>query len=100
MTSDDPVGHKYVLTIAGTGPFLDQTVATEDVTGAVADLVAGLRPWLLAHLAKKPRANGWYTGCLVETDEHGHYDTYLSLATEDVVWYWDEEFAARSQLTP
>ena len=26
MTSDDPVGHKYVLTIAGTGPFLDQTV--------------------------------------------------------------------------
>jgi hypothetical protein len=89
---------KYVLIMIGRNPFMNTTVTTEDVTGAVADLAAGLRPWLLTHLRTGFRDNGWYAGCLVTPDEDGSYDTYHSLAMEDVIWYWDEECAPLSQL--
>jgi hypothetical protein len=95
---DRTTGLKYVVTLAGSNIFLDKIIETEDVAGASAELTAGLRPWLLAYLRSGPRDNGWYTGCLVATDEDGAYDTYLALAIEDVIWYWDEECAPVSQL--
>jgi hypothetical protein len=90
---------KYVLLMMGTDAYLDETLATEDVTGTIEDLTAGLRPWLLAYLEKGEHANGWYTGRLVATDEDGSYDTYLSFAVEDVLWFWDEECAPLSSIT-
>lgn len=90
---------KYVLMMMGKDLYLDTTVTTEDVTGTSEELTAGLKPWVLAHLKTGPHPNGWYTGRLVETDEDGDYDTYHSLAVEDVIWYWDEECVPVSSIT-
>jgi hypothetical protein len=96
---DRTTGFKYVLMLMGRNVYLHETIATEDVTGAMEDLATGLRSWLLAYMRNGSRDNGWYTGCLVATDEDGSYDTYLSLAVEDAIWYWDEECAPLSRLT-
>ncbi|MPZ84919.1 MAG: hypothetical protein GEV28_32860 [Actinophytocola sp.] len=76
----------------------DETITTEDVPGAEADLTAGLRPWLLAYLNNGCHGNGWYIAFLVATTETGAYDTYDSLAAEDVIWYFDEECAPLSAI--
>lgn len=91
---------KYVLTLIGRNRFLDENLDDEDVTGPVGDLVTGLRSWLLARLGNGSWENGWYTGRLVAVNEDGTYDTYLAVATEDVVWFWDEEYTPRSTPTP
>lgn len=93
------MGLKYVLLRAGRGMGTDETVRVEDVTGTVDDLAAGLRPWLLAYLRNGFHDNGWYIACLVATNKAGVYDTYRSLAMEDVLWYWDEECAPVSRVT-
>jgi hypothetical protein len=91
-------GFKYVVKLIGRNAFQDETVATLDVAGDLAVLTAGLRPWLLGYLSIGSREDGWYAGCLVTTDDDGHYDTYLAVAVEDVIWYWDEECVPLSQL--
>ena len=90
---------KYVLLLAGPVFGTDETVTTLDVTGtgSVGELTVGLRPWLLTTLQSKEHVNGWYIGCLVTVDEEGTYDTYLSLAMESALWYWDEECVPVSQ---
>jgi len=98
-TVDRTTGFKYVLMLMGRNVYPAETIATEDVAGAVADLTTGLRPWLLAYLSNGSRDNGWYTARLVTTDEDGCYDTYLALADEDALWYWDEECLPLSRLT-
>ncbi|MCT2587094.1 hypothetical protein [Actinophytocola gossypii] len=90
--------YKYVLLMVGRNPFLNTTVTTEDVKGTETELTTALRPWLLAYLRNGFHDNGWYSACLVAPDEHGSYDTYHSLAMEDIIWYWDEECAPLSQL--
>lgn len=80
-----------MLTLAGDRLGWDETITTEDVTGAVDDLTAGLRPWLRGYLNNGSHGNGWYLAYLVTTTETGAYDTYHSLAAEDVIWYFDEE---------
>jgi len=97
-TTGFETGFKYVVRLIGRNAFQDETVTTLDVTGDQAMLTAGLRPWLLGYLSTGSRQDGWYTGCLVAADENGYYDTYFSLAVEDVIWYWDGECVPLSQL--
>jgi hypothetical protein len=89
----------YVAVRMGNGIGSDVTVTTEDVTGTVDDLKAGLRPWLLALLRDGSHDHGWYVGCLVGVDDDGAYDTYWSLAMEDVLWFWESECVPLSQLS-
>jgi hypothetical protein len=90
--------HKYVLLRTKEGYNADETHKAEDVTGTMDDLTAGLRPWLLAFLRDGSHPDGWYLSCLVATDEAGAYDTYHSLASEHVIWYWDEEYVPVSSM--
>lgn len=91
--ADQPRPMMYVAVRMGNGIGSDVTVTAADVTGTMDDLKAGLRPWLLAYLSEESRDHGWYVGALVAVDEDGTYDTYWSLAMEDVLWFWDQECA-------
>jgi hypothetical protein len=90
-------GFRYVLRRTGKYPYSDRTVASEDVSGTVEDLTAGLRPWLLAYLTSRSRDNGWYIAYLVTED--AFYDPYHAVADDDVIWYWDEEWVPLSRFT-
>ncbi|OLF10931.1 hypothetical protein BLA60_12930 [Actinophytocola xinjiangensis] len=102
ITDDEPpvtaeTELKYVLLLAGAVNGTDETVTTLDVTGTVGELTVGLRPWLLATLRSKEHTNGWYIACLVTVNHDRTYDTYLSLAMESTLWFWDEECVPISQ---
>ncbi|MPZ80621.1 MAG: hypothetical protein GEV28_09585 [Actinophytocola sp.] len=70
----------------------DHTRAVLEVFGTVAELTARLRPWALEVITCERYSDGRYFAYLVELDDDGEFETYLAVAIEDVIWFYEQEY--------
>lgn len=91
--------HAFVLT-QGQGDVghiaWQRTTVVEEQPGLPDDLTPRLRPWALATLLRDLRGDGRYFAHLVELDSDDQFDTYDALATEEVIWFHEQEHVPSS----
>lgn len=74
----------------------ERCLTVQELAGTPAELEPRLRSWAREYVQHNQCDDGRYFAYLVELDDDGGFDTYFALATEDLVWFYEQEYVPAS----